>query len=465
MDWSDSVAPSDRRPVRAVPNPDSNGKPRAGGARSARAGAQSTRPGAVKVPSWDDQAWPDAPEEEAAWPGRAPARERVPDDPFDVAFGPLDDVVEEDSGPRGTRPPVDGTEASQRRRRARLVLIGALVVGLAALGVGMRLTDNKGRAGAVAPVDEHTIVVSLKGSPAGDGSPAHPYRSIQQALVEARAGETVQVGAGTYEETLRSVRPGRPGAPIRLVGQGARIVGPDNATHLVELTHDNVELRGFDLSRAKSIVWVIGTTGVKVMGNTIHEASGECVRVRGGAIDNEIGGNRISNCGLTDFSVADDHKNGEGIYIGTAPEQLDEGKNPTIGPDASNGNWVHGNVVRSRAECVDIKEHALGNRIEGNRCSAGEDPDSGMISVRGDANVIRGNVLTGGKGGGIRLGGDTGSDGLANVVTGNTMSGNATYGLIIRRRPQGAICGNTVTGNGQGTVNVPGLDPAAACGP
>jgi hypothetical protein len=306
-------------------------------------------------------------------------------------------------------------------------------------------------------------MVAATGTPGGDGSAERPYRSVQQALVDARPGDTVAVGAGTYTEGIHSIRPGRPGAPIRLLGQGARIVGATGANILVEITHDDIEVRGFDLSRARSLLWIVGASRVRVISNTLHDAGGECLRLRGRAVDNEIGGNRVERCGQAGYTPGGPDATGEGIYIGTATAQLGDGRNPTTGPDASNGNWVHDNVVSAPAECVDIAEHALGNRVEANTCSGAKDPAGGGIGVRGNANVLRANVVTGGQGGGIRLGGAGGSDGVNNVVIGNRVTGNAGFGLLVQRRPQSAICGNAVDGNAAGTSNVGGLNPAAAC--
>jgi hypothetical protein len=187
------------------------------------------------------------------------------------------------------------------------------------------------------------------------------------------------------------------------------------------------------------------------------------VRLRGGAKGNEIAGNRIERCGLTDFRLGKGRKNGEGIYIGTAPEQLGDGKNPTDDPDASDGNWVHDNLIRPRAECVDVKEHARGNVVERNDCAGSEDPESGGFSSRGQSTVLRDNVSVDNAGAGIRLGGDERSDGVGSVVHGNRLTGNDGYGLKVMRAGQGVICGNRVSGNDDGLSNVTGVVPTVPC--
>jgi len=41
--------------------------------------------------------------------------------------------------------------------------------------------------------------------------------------------------------------------------------------HLVELTHDDIELTGFTLSGADTLVWVAGASRVRVHGNHLRD--------------------------------------------------------------------------------------------------------------------------------------------------------------------------------------------------
>jgi hypothetical protein len=59
-----------------------------------------------------------------------------------------------------------------------------------------------------------TLHVAAHAAAPGDGSAASPYPRIRQALAVAVAGDTVLVGPGRYAEEVRTVRPGRPGAPM-----------------------------------------------------------------------------------------------------------------------------------------------------------------------------------------------------------------------------------------------------------
>jgi hypothetical protein len=301
--------------------------------------------------------------------------------------------------------------------------------------------------------------VSAAAAPGGDGSAERPFRTIAEGLALAQAGDSVIVGPGTYRGRVATIRGGRPDAPLHLVGDGARLEG-DGDGRLLQVLHSYVTLQGFHLSGADHLLWVQGAQGVRILQNHLAGAGGECMRLKYLSSGNEVAWNVIEDCGRRGFNLATGKKNGEGIYIGTAPEQLD--RNPTTVPDASNDNWVHDNVISPRAECVDVKEAATGNRIEGNTCRGSQDPDGGGFSSRGRATVFSENISVDGAGAGIRLGGDTEADGVLSVVRRNRLTGNKGYGVKVQRQPQALICGNDTAGNGQGPSNAPG-DPRQPC--
>ena len=295
-----------------------------------------------------------------------------------------------------------------------------------------------------------TLHVAAHAAAPGDGSATRPYPHVAQAVAVAVAGDTVLVGPGRYAEEVRTVRPGRPGAPIRVLGRpGAHLTGPRGLARgrLVQVLHDHVTLQSLELSHANILVWVQGARGVRLLGSRLHDAGGECVRLKGSAQANEVGGNVIARCGRARFNLARGTKNGEAVYIGTAPEQA-AGR-----PDRSDGNRVHHNRIAATAECVDVKEGSRRNLVERNRCSGSDDPDGAGFSSRGDHTTFRYNRSTRHAGAGIRLGGDRRGQGVRNDVVGNTLTDNAGYGLKVMRRPQGRIAGNTFARNRRGRTN------------
>lgn len=313
--------------------------------------------------------------------------------------------------------------------------------------------------GAIGQTSTTWYVVA--GAPSGgDGSIDRPFATLNEALNVAQAGHTISVGPGTYSGTVTTVRPGTSTAPIIIRGQDARITGTGTG-RLINIHHSYITLEGFDISNADKGIWVQQAQGVRIINNTLHDLGGECIRLKYFASSNEIAGNRIGPCGLVGFNLSTGSKNGEGIYIGTAPEQLD--RNPTPEPDQSNSNSIHDNQMTVPAECVDIKEASTGNLVSNNTCSGSKDPDGAGFGSRGNGNFFRGNTASGGDGAGVRLGGDTSADGIDNTVEGNTLINNAGYGVKVMRLPQRSICGNTVTGNGSGATTSGAPDPTAPC--
>lgn len=350
---------------------------------------------------------------------------------------------------------------------ALLAVVGAVVLRRDAPPPGPSSsgsTRNSATPSVEPPPPLNVRFVSPTGSDDDDGStPERALATIQEALDSAEPGTEVRLAAGTYRQDLRTVRDGRAEAPITIVGPPDAVVQGDGAIYIVQVNHDHHVFRGFTIDGRfgdddesgyrQKLLYAQGTdagsgvTGLRVLDMTLTNALDECVRLRYFAERNEIAGNTISNCGLKDFEFDGGRKNGEGIYIGTAPEQTDDERNPTDEPDRSSDNHVHDNRITGGSECIDVKEGATANLIESNACDGALDSDSGGIDVRGSDNVVRGNTVTDGEGAGIRLGGDETDDGTGNDVVDNILRDNDEGAIKIMAAPQGQVCGNIVSGS------------------
>ncbi|MEE4246894.1 MAG: right-handed parallel beta-helix repeat-containing protein [Kangiellaceae bacterium] len=307
----------------------------------------------------------------------------------------------------------------------------------------------------------NTYFVSAYGSDQHNGdSWATALQTIQQGLELARLGDQILIGHGTYYQDFHTVRNGKVETPIRISAVGNVEIRGAGRSRVVEINHSHIILEGIKIngkigsgsepeSYRDKLVFVMGqdsdkgVRGVKLLNMDLRNAGGECVRLKYFAHHNEIAYSKFTNCGVWDFRFAQGGKNGEGVYIGTAPEQLQD--NPTLEPDESNSNWIHDNYFLTEGnECVDIKEHASFNVVERNSCTGQKDPDSGGISIRGDRNIVRDNVIYNNVGVGIRVGGDSMDHGVNNEVIGNWLKHNGYGGLRVTRMPQRTICGNTV---------------------
>jgi hypothetical protein len=327
--------------------------------------------------------------------------------------------------------------------------------------------------------------VSTFGSDSNSGlSVGAPFRTIQKAVDLAQPGAVITLASGVYLQDIHSAREGAPGAPITLTGPADAIVKGGGGARIVEINHDNITLSGFTIDGLwgdpnsaagyrDKLLYVLGkqprdgVSELRVLNMTFRNAGGECVRLRYFAQRNEISGSVITNCGVHDFRFGAGGKNGEGIYIGTAPEQRGDGKNPTAEPDLSNENWIHQNQFDTQGnECVDIKESATGNVVEGNSCTGQRDAESGGFDSRGSGNIFRANQSYGNTGAGIRLGGDSASDGIGNDIYNNDIHDNQAGGIKVQRQPQGKVCGNTMSNNYGGESvgsEAASLFPAAPC--
>jgi len=330
--------------------------------------------------------------------------------------------------------------------------------------------------------------VSPRGSDENDGRSAEsPLLTVQVALAKAEAGDAIRILPGEYLQDFSTVRSGEPGQPIRLIGvrgEDGRIavIRGAGGGHIVDIQHSHIWLEDliingligkasdFDGYRSK-LVYVKGgggtaqgLSGVRLLRLTLRNAGTECVRFKFSVSKSEVGESLLENCGVWDFRFDRGMKNGEAIYVGTAPEQLpDDYPDPH---DLSNENWIHDNWFRTNgAECVDIKEGSSRNLIEKNDCSGQRDPDSGGISIRGHHNFVRENIGHDNVGAGIRLGGDLPTDGIQNEVVGNQIHDNRFAALKIMSHPQAKVCGNRIW-NQESVVrgnDVEDMDPERKC--
>lgn len=330
-----------------------------------------------------------------------------------------------------------------------------------------------------------TYYVSTSGNDAHDGSENRPFKTIQKAVDKALLNNTVSLAPGEYFQDVISKRNGAKDAPITIIGPSSAVIKGGGKDRIIEINHSYIVLKGFTvdglhgLANSPSgyrdkLIFVLGkeqrkgVTGLTIANMTIKNSGGECIRLRYFAQKNEILNNIIQNCGAYDFVFKKGGKNGEAIYIGTAPEQRKDGKNPTRDIDRSNENWIHHNTFNTQGnECVDIKEGAEGNIIEYNECTGQKDLESAGFDSRGNNNVFRYNKSFGNVGAGIRLGGDSKKDGINNDVYKNEIFQNKSGGIKIQRIPQGNICENIMgenkKGDAVGSYRLQ-FNPQSACG-
>lgn len=325
------------------------------------------------------------------------------------------------------------------------------------LGQAMVLTATPAAAG---PRND-SYYVSPQGDDANAGTRASPFASVQRALDVARPESTVHLAPGHYLQDFVSRTP-----DVTITGPASAVVhGAGVGRAIAEVQHDGVELTGFTVdglvgdplqmsSYRKKLVYVMsqtpgdGVDGLRITRMTFRNAAEECVRLRYLVTGAEVAHNRITGCGVWDFQFDDGGKVGEGIYVGTAPEQQGLHGAPDDRPDVSRDNWIHHNVIDTQGnECVDIKENSTANLVERNDCTGQRDPNSAGLDARGSGNTFRANRSHHNLGAGVRVGGDTPTDGTHNNIYGNMILFNAAGGIKFEATPQGRVCGNAMAHN------------------
>lgn len=366
--------------------------------------------------------------------------------------------------------------AHRQLSRAQLRL---LVAGLCAL---LMANITPGMTFAASSIQYY---VNPQGSDNNSGTNSSaPFKSIQKAVDLAQPGDVITLAPGEYFQDVVTKRNGTAKAPITITGPADAVIKGDGDARIFEVHHDYLTFNGFTLDGLAGdpntrdgyrdkLMYVLGAapfdgvTGLKVLNMTFRNAGGECLRMRYFVQKSEIANSTFVTCGVHDFRFKAGGKNGEAIYIGTAPEQRGDGKNPNSAPDQSNNNWIHHNTFNTQGnECVDIKEASTNNMVENNVCTGQKDPESAGFDSRGSGNTFRYNTSYGNVGAGFRLGGDAATDGTGNNIYGNTIRDNGAGGISIQRTPQRAICGNTLSNNqGGDTAGSYGerYSPASAC--
>ncbi|QHY94409.1 hypothetical protein SSPS47_04615 [Streptomyces sp. S4.7] len=321
-------------------------------------------------------------------------------------------------------------------------------------------------ASAAVPKGSQDYYVSPRGSDTNAGTSGSPFAGIQRALDAAEPGSTVHLAPGRYLQDFISRNPG-----VTITGPASAVVqGSGAGRAVVEIQHDDVRLKGFTVDGLfgdptqkadyrKKLIYVMsltsgdGVDGLRIERMTLRNAGEECVRLRYLITGAEVAHNRITGCGVWDFHFDDGGKVGEGIYLGTAPEQQGMNGAPDDRPDVSRDNWIHHNRIDTRGnECVDIKENSTANLVERNDCTGQLDPNSAGLDARGSGNTFKANRSYGNVGAGVRVGGDTPADGTRNNIEGNVLLSNAAGGIKFEATPQGQVCGNTLAGNTGGAA-------------
>lgn len=178
-----------------------------------------------------------------------------------------------------------------------------------------------------APVYARNFYVATNGNDSGSGNETEPFATIQKAVSQARAGDTVLVRAGVYRGHVYLRYSGEPGRPITLKnfpGESPALDGEGKGR--IELNSEHgwrkpigwITVEGFEVRNGWDGIKFYNAHHVILLGNHLHDnlnqgilGNGHHIRIEGNAIahngfkaDNEKSNKEHGiYCTGTDFTI------------------------------------------------------------------------------------------------------------------------------------------------------------------
>ena len=188
------------------------------------------------------------------------------------------------------------------------------------------------------------LYVSTTGSDSNSGASGSPVKSINKAAQLAQAGDTVLVGAGTYNGTVSISKNGTASGQITFKpADGAHVVIDGSqtgaGTDLVTITGDYITFQGFEVANAKRTgIGLWGSHDSKVLDNNVHDSFRAGVYAGGSvgqSYSNVIDGNEVWRNVKENMSRTWSGGWAQGI-------SLDKSDNSTISNNNVYDNWGEG---------------------------------------------------------------------------------------------------------------------------
>ena len=262
-------------------------------------------------------------------------------------------------------------------------------------------------------------------SDSGQGTPTQPYCTIKAAAVKVAAGQTVQVAAGTYAESVTISTSGSSSAPIVFTAAaGATVTLPDQVSGFVISGRSWITLNGFTVTGSSD--WGINVSNSSHITISNNHASYAGLQISG----KTRGGIRFGN--VSDSVVVGnvaDHNTYAGIML-TSGSTRDEVK----------GNFTFNNAQGFQRAAPGIRIYqSPGNVVDGNITHNNE--DSGIEFYPGANNSLVYNNVS-------YNNGDHGIDDLGATgqrIISNTVYHNVTAGINLEGNSTGGTIANNVS--------------------
>jgi hypothetical protein len=286
------------------------------------------------------------------------------------------------------------------------------------------------------------------------------------ALTSVKAGDTINLAAGTYSGTFVGKTSGTAGAPITMTGPATAIltnadssgaIGSGYGFHL-EASYWN--LTGFTVDNSAKGIVLDGADHDVLDGLTVENIGDEGIHLREFSSEDIV-----EHCIVHDTGKKSPGY-GEGIYIGTAKSNWPTYTNGK--PDLSNDDQILDNTLGPNvaAENIDAKEATVGGVISGNTFSgkgeSGANSSTDVVAVKGNDYTVTGNTMTNGLVDGFEVEQLYKNSGCGNVFKSNTINlGASGYGFNVKDQsscktdPNVVGTSNTVTNAKKGASSIP----------
>ena len=165
-------------------------------------------------------------------------------------------------------------------------------------------------------------------------------------LHEVQPGDTCHLEKGDYKHDGLTITHGTADKPITITGHSeACIRGSNTQDRVLQIAHDYYTVEGICFNGqhgneyVATAIYVLGedkkstkngltssVTGLQLFNLEIKNFNSECIHFRYFVTHAEVQGCTIQNCGKEDFEDGGGGKVGEGVYLGTALDQVNDNK-------------------------------------------------------------------------------------------------------------------------------------------
>jgi len=280
------------------------------------------------------------------------------------------------------------------------------------------------------------------------------YTTIQEAIDAASSGDTIQVSAETYNESITINKDN-----LTLIGENREntIIDGGGADFVVYVIANNITLSGFTIQTGGLGIWFSRPINSILTGNIVSN-NRDGIYVWGSS-NNSFTGNIVSNniYGIYVWGSSNNSFTGNivsnnicGIYLGDSDNNVLLGNTAPndqygIYVDGSHYNTLSGNNVSSNNDSGIILHHSSNNIFLGNTASNNK---YGTYIGDSDNNVLLGNTATNNQYG-IHL-----YYSRDNVLTGNTATNNYCGIRLTSSSNYNALTGNNVSSNNDSGIRL-----------